>query len=327
MCGQKEMARRHRQQLLLSLPLLLLFLFCSECRGLRLMQLSIPPYASLGMPVAMGCTFDTEDANLYSVKWYKDNAEFCRYMPSQHPSSLLFPVPGIIMDESGCQMASVQLREATLETTGTYLCEVSTEKPNFETKVRLANLTVRALPSESPHISNMHSSYAPGEWVLATCTAAKSLPAAELQWMLNGQPVDSLWVTTSVLRANGHSGDDDEDILMDSSYYGLDDRRNPVAHLLPREDEPHLEATKSIIRFQARPEYFTGPKREFSLRCMASIHEHVWRAERRPTLAGLGGNQRLARHEEPHNAASGRAASPMLLLLLLRIILDCTRAS
>lgn len=40
-------------------------------------------------------------------------------------------------------MGNVQLREATLETTGVYLCEVSTESPNFETDVRLANLTVR----------------------------------------------------------------------------------------------------------------------------------------------------------------------------------------
>jgi len=40
-------------------------------------------------------------------------------------------------------MGKVHLREATLETTGTYICEVSTESPNFETDFRLANLTVR----------------------------------------------------------------------------------------------------------------------------------------------------------------------------------------
>ncbi|CAB3359302.1 Hypothetical predicted protein [Cloeon dipterum] len=312
------MVRRHQQQLVLALPLLL-FLFSSGCSGLTLLQLSIPPYASLGKPVAMGCSFDLGDGILYSVKWYKDNAEFCRYMPSQLPPNQLFPVPGIIMDESGCQMSSVKLREATLETTGTYLCEVSTEKPNFETKFSLANLTVRALPSEAPHISNMHSSYAPGEWVLATCTAAKSLPAAELQWMLNGNPVDPLWVTTSIIRSNGITGEDDDDLLMESNYYGLDDRNSPIAHLLPHVDEPHLEATKSFIRFQASPNYFTGPKKEFSLRCTATIHEHTWRAERRPTLAGLSGNQRLARHEEPHNAAAGCSLSHLLIVLLLRI--------
>jgi hypothetical protein len=49
----------------------------------------------------------------------------------------------VILQENGCQMGNVQLREATLETTGVYLCEVSTESPNFETDVRLANLTVR----------------------------------------------------------------------------------------------------------------------------------------------------------------------------------------
>jgi len=62
--------------------------------------------------------------------------------------------------------------------------------------------------------------------------------------------VDNLWVTTTVIGSTGNSGDDDEDILLDSGYYALDDRNNPIAHLLPKEDEPHLKATKSIVRFQ-----------------------------------------------------------------------------
>jgi hypothetical protein len=63
-------------------------------------QLSIPPFANLGQPVAMGCSFDLGNARLYSVKWYKDNDEFCRYMPSQHPPSQLFPARGVVMDVS-----------------------------------------------------------------------------------------------------------------------------------------------------------------------------------------------------------------------------------
>lgn len=53
-------------------------------------------------------------------------------------------------------MGNVQLREATLETTGVYLCEVSTESPNFETDVRLANLTVRGEFTFSQPINFLH---------------------------------------------------------------------------------------------------------------------------------------------------------------------------
>lgn len=69
-----------------------------------------------------------------------------------------------------------------------------------------------------------------------------------------------------------------------------------------------LSTTITWFFAQARPEYFSGPQREFSLRCESSINEHTWRAERRAALTGLGGNQRL-RHEEPYSsaAASGRS--------------------
>jgi hypothetical protein len=64
-----------------------------------------------------------------------------------------------------------------------------------------------------------------------------------------GQKVDNLWVTTSVIRSTGNAGgDEDDDLLLDSGYFALNDRT--VEHLLPKEDEPHLSATKSVIRFQ-----------------------------------------------------------------------------
>jgi hypothetical protein len=75
-------------------------MYVSGCLSLNLTQLTVPRFASLGQPVAMGCQFDTGHAKLYSVKWYKDGAEFCRFMPGYQPQSQLFPAPGIRMDVS-----------------------------------------------------------------------------------------------------------------------------------------------------------------------------------------------------------------------------------
>lgn len=61
--------------------------------------------------------------------------------------------------------------------------------------------------------------------------------------------VDNLWVTTSVIHSTGNAGgDEDDDLLLDSGYFALNDRT--VEHLLPNENEPHLAATKSVVRFQ-----------------------------------------------------------------------------
>jgi hypothetical protein len=69
-------------------------------RGLKLMILSVPHTADIFDPVTLGCEYDLEGRKLYSVKWYKDENEFFRYMPYYEPQIQAFHTPGITLDVS-----------------------------------------------------------------------------------------------------------------------------------------------------------------------------------------------------------------------------------
>ncbi|KAF4527885.1 hypothetical protein B566_EDAN012296 [Ephemera danica] len=343
-----------------------------RCAGLRV-TLSVPPYASLGDMVSMGCQFDVGSSSLYSVKWYKDGDEFCRYTPAYHPQIQLFPVKGIVMDEKGCQMTTVTLKNAKIETTGSYRCEVSTESPNFETVFRTENLTVRdysrlretkgslrmrerererererlcrgeddegpaeakpythglalpsrpctfgnftpllskkfflPLPNRPPQIRGLNNAYEPGEWVVTTCTAGRSLPAATLEWLLNGRPVeDKSWVTGSVIKTSQDVDDDDDWTLdEDDDDFDQDLAEVPQQPLSNDGDKVFLWKSRSTLRFQARTSQFVGPTHELVLRCEARVHEKSWRTEGKAAMAGPGGKQHLLSHIElQHNMA------------------------
>jgi hypothetical protein len=67
---------------------------------LRLISLRVPPAADIFQPLTLICDYDLESRNLYSVKWYKDECEFFRYMPDYDLQSQAFPTPGITLDVS-----------------------------------------------------------------------------------------------------------------------------------------------------------------------------------------------------------------------------------
>lgn len=68
--------------------------------GLILTKLIIPQWADLRSSVTLYCKFDTGGDSLYSVKWYKDDNEFFRYMPGLSPQTLVFNSDGVNVDVS-----------------------------------------------------------------------------------------------------------------------------------------------------------------------------------------------------------------------------------
>lgn len=46
------------------------------------------------------CRYDLEGDRLYSVKWYKDDEEFYRFMPRIDPEKNVFDRPGVRVDVS-----------------------------------------------------------------------------------------------------------------------------------------------------------------------------------------------------------------------------------
>lgn len=62
--------------------------------SLRINKLSIPKN------VELECDYDLEGESLYSVKWYKSNREFYRYIPNENPAVKTFPFLGFKVNVS-----------------------------------------------------------------------------------------------------------------------------------------------------------------------------------------------------------------------------------
>ena len=66
-----------------------------------MVESNIPVYKQVGEETTLLCHYDLEGHSLYSVKWYKDDVEFYRYMPKNLPAKLVYPdMPGIDVDVS-----------------------------------------------------------------------------------------------------------------------------------------------------------------------------------------------------------------------------------
>ncbi|GFW39657.1 uncharacterized protein TNCV_3188281 [Trichonephila clavipes] len=69
-----------------------------ECVPVRFAYLGVPGFVLKGQPVWLDCGYDLEGNELYSVKWYKDNVEFYRYLPSDNPSAQMYKLDGVHLD-------------------------------------------------------------------------------------------------------------------------------------------------------------------------------------------------------------------------------------
>ena len=74
--------------------------------------------------VSLICQYDLHGEPLYSVKWYKDNIEFYRYLPRDDPPSLAFKVLGIDVVLHQSNETTVYLTNISLQSSGNYQCEV-----------------------------------------------------------------------------------------------------------------------------------------------------------------------------------------------------------
>nr|XP_037278991.1 uncharacterized protein LOC119172102 [Rhipicephalus microplus] len=101
--------------------------------GLRIVSLDVPTRVSVGREALLKCAYDLEGDLLYSVKWYKDDIEFFRYVPSDRPPGQYFEVNGIRVDMLRSVNGSVFIRGMDAASEGTYKCEVSADAPSFQT--------------------------------------------------------------------------------------------------------------------------------------------------------------------------------------------------
>lgn len=76
------------------------FLIADVALCFRFENFHVPKIARFNSTARLECSFDLEGEELYSVKWYKDQVEFYRRMPSENPAIIYFPARGIHVNVS-----------------------------------------------------------------------------------------------------------------------------------------------------------------------------------------------------------------------------------
>jgi len=155
--------------------------------SIRLTRSNLPSHAIVGEDVTLECSYDMEGDKLYSVKWYRNGKEFYRHIPSDSPPTAVFSQPGLVVDERVSTETRIVLKTVQLRSEGSYLCEVSGEAPLFQTAKNQNYLSVVDLPDGTPVISGTQPRYKTGDIISANCTSYNSIPAAKLNWYINGE--------------------------------------------------------------------------------------------------------------------------------------------
>ncbi|GFQ87335.1 uncharacterized protein TNCT_494871 [Trichonephila clavata] len=185
---------------------------CGSCLGVRFAYLGVPGSVSRGDPIWLDCGYDLEGDELYSVKWYKDNVEFYRFLPSDIPSAQMYSLDGVFLDLLRSNATHAFLYTSNLDTEGTYGCEVSTEVPSFRTIKAGKELRVHVIPKDGPRIFGVQKTYRIGDLVNMTCLFGPSKPPAQITWYINGEEAPQSYVYH-----NHPSADQEEDLLISES--------------------------------------------------------------------------------------------------------------
>lgn len=72
--------------------------FVTESILLRIVKVTVPAYRVRGQTTQLECDYQLEGDILYSVKWYRDNEEFYRFMPKFDPPKHAYKIDGIKVD-------------------------------------------------------------------------------------------------------------------------------------------------------------------------------------------------------------------------------------
>ncbi|CAN8029719.1 unnamed protein product [Ixodes persulcatus] len=175
---------------LLLLQLLLLVGAEMGTGDLRLIKVDVPPNALLGGSARLRCRFKLGNTPLYSVRWYKEDQEFFRYVPGDHPPKNAFPLKDVTVNVTESDVYAVLLEKLTLSSGGRYRCQVSGDAPSYKLVAGEGNLTVIALPKRSPKISGIQKHYEVGDAVDINCYSPESQPVVSFRWFLNEAPAE-----------------------------------------------------------------------------------------------------------------------------------------
>lgn len=175
----------------------------SDTRGSGdlLRGVTVPQYAFAGGQATLSCSYDLRARRLYSLKWYHNDTEFYRYVPTERNTPInikpthKFSVTELFRND---QRVTLSLTRLSVSASGEYRCEVIAEHPSFRTEWYRASMTVLREPLSAPVLVGAREMYEPSELIKIGCQPRRPLHddhQPTLQWFLEGSQVGSEWVT------------------------------------------------------------------------------------------------------------------------------------
>ncbi|KAJ2938719.1 hypothetical protein O0L34_g3329 [Tuta absoluta] len=172
---------------------------------LKSLQIHVPQAVLTGRDAELRCSYELENSELYSIRWYRNMIEFYRFVPKESPATKVFPVAEIKVDVAQSDANRVVLTEVDRTLTGEYQCEVSADAPLFHTDIKSAEMVVVEPPLTSPNVTADRMSYVGGDHIRANCTSPPSLPAANITWFVNEQMVPGFTANHVLNFSNGYA--------------------------------------------------------------------------------------------------------------------------
>ncbi|XP_063585833.1 uncharacterized protein LOC134763206 [Penaeus indicus] len=116
-----------------------------ECGGsdsIKVLEIQVPPRVPTGETVRLGCLYDLEGANLYSLTWWRGTEQFYQFSPSSQEQMTVYDSPGITVDRNRSSRDEVVLRNVSHASAGRYKCEVLADFPSYEKDSQITSMEV-----------------------------------------------------------------------------------------------------------------------------------------------------------------------------------------
>ncbi|XP_068236837.1 uncharacterized protein [Palaemon carinicauda] len=177
----------------------------TETSCIRISKVQVPKYLEVGSSGDLKCTWQEENDQMYSIKWYQAAHEFYRYTPTGKETIQIFDTPTLDVDRQNSHGGNVRIANVTLDAAGPFHCEVSAEGPTFHTASEQDTLNIIDFPDGGPKLQGIKAQYLPGEQVDITCITRRSKPAPELSITVNNEQIAARWADPQI-NSEDHEG-------------------------------------------------------------------------------------------------------------------------
>lgn len=285
-------------------------------------------YAEVGQELSLSCAYDLEEDVLHSLKWYRGDKEFYRYLPRDSSSPVtIYPLDGVSVSPRASPTLLV-LDKVSSATNGVFKCEVSGGPPRFKTDVGVSIIQTIDLPEQGPRITGVVPAYSVGDSITAACLAPVSQPASRLRWYINHDTADPSFVsnqTTEVVTEDGPGllilnaeRSDFQDVVMRlRSPLKYDLESSAASSSVKDQYSPNLFSV-SRLHFVIRDKQMRMGDGQLQLKCTASIENLYWRsAEVTAVIRTRGAGWLFSRAAAINEIILGPAGTATVILYFL----------